>query len=160
VETACLVKNCFSEMLPKVAQMSKFCLIWSHCWSSIQFYCFKTWMIGHFETKNPNNRRLWGDIHKHSNDNLWDQSYLERICCFELVFMLLRGHLCCDQIRILSFRRKVWRGLWVHLDVGFLKCWLRILEEKEAEGFHVFYWRVHKRSLQVMMFIDERRWNF
>ena len=141
--------------------MSNFCLIWSHCWRPIQFYSFKTWMIGHFETKNPNNRRLWGDIHKHSNDNLWDQSYLERICCFELVFYVAEvAFMLWSNQNFLSFRRKVWHDRWVHLDVSFLKSWLRILEEKEAEGVHVFYWRVHKRSLQVMMFIDERRWNF
>ena len=41
----------------------------------------------------------------------------------------------------LSFRRKLRCGRWIHLDVSFLKCRLRILEEKLAEGVHVFYWR-------------------
>ncbi len=38
----------------------------------------------------------------------------------------------------LSCGRKFWRGRWVHLNVSFLKCRLRILEEKQAEVFMSF----------------------
>jgi hypothetical protein len=62
---------------------------------------------------------------------------------FKFYFTFLFIYICCDQIRIfLSSRRKVWRGRWVHLDVSFPKCWLPILEEKEAVSVHVFLLRI------------------